>query len=272
MNSETLKEIISQGENSCVELMRLFQQSGVFHFDKTSVEGTTIRNLNLYKIASYFKTYLIDFDSISDTEKVVLLKNTDILTEDEKVSIAGMLIFGTIPQKYLPLAGISFAHFLGDNINSELIDKQNIDANIDYQVDTTTSIIKNNIMVSSDIIGNKRVDKGKIYPEKVFRELIVNAVCHRNYSIIGSKIRVFMFSDRLEVISPGRLPNTVTIEKLTSGVSYSVNPVIVKFMENLNYVDKLGRGLPMVYAEAKKLGKTVKFEEIGEEFKVSLEL
>ena len=81
-----------------------------------------------------------------------------------------------------------------------------------------------------------------------------------------------MFEDRLEVISPGRLPNTVSIEKLKAGVSYAVNPVIVKFMENMNYIDKLGRGLPMVCQEAAKLQKQVIFEELGEEFRVTLYL
>jgi ATP-dependent DNA helicase RecG len=68
------------------------------------------------------------------------------------------------------------------------------------------------------------------------------------------------------------LPNSVSIEKLKAGVSYAVNPVIVKFMENLGYIDKLGRGLPMVWMEAQKLGKELIFEEIGEEFKLSLYL
>ena len=98
----------------------------------------------------------------------------------------------------------------------------------------------------------------------------MNACIHRNYSISGSRIRVFLFDDRLEVHSPGRLPNTITIEKLSAGVSFAVNPVILKFMENLRYVDKLGRGLPLVWNEARKLGKQVSFSEIGEEFVVSL--
>ena len=110
------------------------------------------------------------------------------------------------------------------------------------------------------------------YDDKVFREILVNACVHRNYSIIGSRIRVFVFDDRVEIISPGRLPNTVTTEKIKSGVSYAVNPVIVKFMENMRYIDKLGRGIPMVYNEAKKINKKVTFEEIGEEFKVVLYL
>jgi ATP-dependent DNA helicase RecG len=107
---------------------------------------------------------------------------------------------------------------------------------------------------------------------KVFRELIVNACVHRNYAIIGSKIRLLMFSDRIEFISPGRLPNTVTIDKLKAGVSYASNPILLKFMENLRYVERLGRGLPMVYHEVRKLGQEVVFKELGEEFRVIVPL
>ncbi len=90
--------------------------------------------------------------------------------------------------------------------------------------------------------------------------------------IVGSRIRIQHFEDRIEFISPGRLPNTVTIEKLSMGVSYAVNPVLLKFMENQRYIDKLGRGLPMVYQAAKERGKEAVFEEVGEEFKVVLPL
>jgi len=81
-----------------------------------------------------------------------------------------------------------------------------------------------------------------------------------------------MFYNRIEIISPGRLPNTVNIDKLKVGVSFSINPVIVKFMENLGYVDKLGRGIPMVYQESLKIGKRLDMKEIGDEFKVTIEL
>jgi ATP-dependent DNA helicase RecG len=137
-------------------------------------------------------------------------------------------------------------------------------------VDTALAVIKNNILQPSTIVGTKRVDTGFIYPDKVFRELLINACVHRNYAITGSRIRVFLFADRIEFISPGNLPNTVTIEKLRAGVSYAVNPVIVKFMENLRYIDKLGRGIPMVCNEVEKNHKKIDFKELGEEFKVIL--
>ncbi len=74
----------------------------------------------------------------------------------------------------------------------------------------------------------------------------------------------------LEFITPGRLPNTVTIEKIKAGVSYARNPVLVKFMENLRYIDRWGRGLPMVWREMQKIDGSVEFKEVGEEFKMTL--
>ena len=251
------------------ELMRLFQESGIFHYDNISVEKTSSKNLNLQKIALYFERYKLDFELLSEEERFSLIKNSDILSDNGELTIAGLLIFGINPQRFLMNASISFAHFKGNEISSELIDKQNIEGTIDYQIDLTVAIIKNNIKYPSTIIGTRRTEE-KTYPEKVFRELVVNACCHRNYSIKGSRIRIFLFDNRLEVISPGKLPNTVNIDKLRAGVSYAVNPVILKFLENLSYIDKLGRGLPMVCREAAILNKEVIFEEIGEEFKVTL--
>lgn len=252
------------------ELMRLFQQAGVFHYDLTPVERTSTKSLDLGKIDAYFQRYDVDFEQDDDPE--ALLINTDILTEARVPTLAGLLIFGINPQRYLPNACISFAHFAGPRIDEELIDKQVIEGTLDRQVEGTLATIKNNLREGSTIVGARTQPTDYRYPDKVFRELLVNACVHRNYAIHGSRIRVLLFSDRIEFISPGRLPNTVTDEKIRRGVSYSVNPVLVKFMENLRFIDKLGRGLPMVDREATTHGREVLFEEVGEEFRVTLGL
>lgn len=140
------------------------------------------------------------------------------------------------------------------------------------QVDAAITVIKNNLLRPSVIEGIKRKETAITLPEKVLREVIVNAAIHRNYSITGSQIRILMFDNRIEFISPGRLPNTVTVEKLRSGVSYAINPVLVKFMDNLRYMDRLGRGFPMIYREMQKLGLALLVRELGEELRVTLAL
>jgi ATP-dependent DNA helicase RecG len=254
---------------SIQELMRLFQQAGVFHVDANPVNGASIKDLSTSQLDQYLARY--DVSLADEPEHERLLTNMDVLKDGEP-TLAGLLIFGINPQRFLPNACISYAHFVAARADSELIDKQVIEGTLPEQIDKTLAVLKNNIIAPSVIQGAKTEDSQPIYPDKVLRELIVNAVVHRNYSIAGSRIRILHFNDRIEFISPGRLPNTVSIEKLPYGVSYSSNPIILKFLENLRYVDKLGRGLPMVYQEAKKLGRQVVFEELGEEFKVTLML
>jgi ATP-dependent DNA helicase RecG len=252
------------------ELSRLFQQSGMFHFDATGVARTTISDLNWSKLDRYFDQYSVDFSNETDKER--LLANTDIMTSEGELTVAGLLVFGINPQKYLYNASVSFAHFAGNALEDVLIDKQVIEGTLDYQIDTCLSIIKNNIQSPSVIQSGKTVSTRFLYPDKVFRELIVNACLHRNYAIWGSRIRIFLFNDRLEIRSPGRLPNTITPEKMKFGVSYASNPILLKYMENLRYIDKLGRGIPMVYQEAQKHKKYLNLEEVGEEFIITLEL
>lgn len=253
------------------ELMRLFQLSGAVHYDIAGVERATTNDLDLGQIGQYFTRYHISFFEESQEERIRLLKCTDMLTEDGKPTLAGLLLFGLAPERLLPQSGVSFAHFAGKEMTAELLDKKNIAGTLPRQADGTVAALKTNLRIPSTLSGARRIESPR-YPDHVFRELAVNACVHRNYSIYGANIRVFLFSDRLEVISPGRLPNTVTVDKLPVGTSVSRNPVLMRVMENLGYVDKLGRGLPMVCQEAKKLGQTVQFMESGEEFRVILPL
>jgi len=76
------------------------------------------------------------------------------------------------------------------------------------------------------------------------REVITNAVVHRDYALHGGQIQLLIFSDRLEIRSPGKLPNTLTIDMIKTGASYIRNPVLMKLAENYGYVEHLGIGIP----------------------------
>lgn len=253
------------------ELIRLFQASGAFHYDGVEVERARVNDLDLGQIGEYFTRYQISFFDEPPEERERLMAATDLLGLTGKPTVAGLLVFGLAPERLIPASGISFAHFAGAELGADLIDKKNLFGSLPRQVDTALAAIEANLVVGSTIVGARRQDEPR-YPRQVFRELLVNACVHRNYAITGSNIRVFLFADRLEVLSPGRLPNTVTIEKLAVGVSFARNPILVRLMENLGYVDKLGRGLPMVWRAARQLGLQVQFEERGEEFRVVLPL
>jgi ATP-dependent DNA helicase RecG len=260
---------IPKSENQYIEFKS--EKVKAIHYDLVELDKAGISDLDMGQVAEYFTRYHISFLEESEEERHRLMLNADILGGNYKPTVAGLLIFGLSPERIFPASGISFAHFSGRDIVEKLIDKKNIFGKLPLQVENCLAAIKANLLTGSTLRGAKRVDVPS-YPDTVFRELIVNACVHRNYSIRGSNIRIFLFQDRLEFISPGRLPNTVSIDKLPVGTSYARNPILVRFMENLGYVDKLGRGLPMVCRAAKKLGTNVEFQESGDEFRVTLPL
>lgn len=98
-------------------------------------------------------------------------------------------------------------------------------------------------------------------------EVVVNVLVHRDNAIANQKCSLFVFSDRIEVTSPGCLPNTLTVEKLPYGHSAPRNMFLLKFLDNLRYIDGLGRGIPTM---VKLMGERIILEEVGNAFRVTL--
>ncbi len=256
---------------STEEITSLLQVSGKFNYDESLIDLTSIKDLNLEVIRDYYVKFN-DLD-IDEEPKEHLLKNVGLMGEigtRSVCTVAGILLFGKDTEKHIPNSGINFAHFLGDSIDSELIDKKNINGRLTDVVEKMESVFSTNILVPSDIIGMKREEK-IYYPKKVLREAVVNAIVHRDYSIAGAKIRIFMFSDRIEFRSPGRLMDNVTVEKMRCGISKARNTVLVRYMENLRYIDYLGRGIPTIFKCMRDIdAPEPELEEAGYEFVLTI--
>jgi ATP-dependent DNA helicase RecG len=160
------------------------------------------------------------------------------------------LCFGTYPQKKMPCAALSFVWYKGIDITDEINDKKELIGTLPELVERTTTLLKQYLPVSSHIHENHRIDN-HLVSAKALRELIANAVCHRDYSIYTRKIKVSLFSDRLEIQSPGKLPNSLTIEKLRYGHSAPRNMLLLKIFDHMRLTDGLGRGFPLLYREFK---------------------
>ncbi len=285
MNERSLVEIISQGENAAVEfksasvrpeskeeLSRLFQSAGLVHFDISPVEGTAESDLDLEKVHRYWHgCYNIDFIKLDRKEQLSILMNSDVLVPHEEstvASVGGLLLFGKQPQRRLPQSSIVFAVFKGGDLTAELIDKKEITGTLPELIDNAAALIRLFLPNPSVIVGLKREEHDPI-PPKVVREGLVNAVCHRDYSIANRKTTAYLFDDRLEITSPGKIANTLTLQKIRYGNSASRNMFIVKYLDNMRYIDGLGRGVPMML---KTMKEDVDFDEIGELFRVTFRI
>lgn len=252
------------------ELSRLFQEAGLVHFDIAPVERTNMDALDPSKLHQYFETsYQIEYMDLRPEEQHNIVTNTDILVEiDEqyRASVGGILLFGKQPQRYLPQSSVMFAVFHGSELTDRLLDKKEITGTLPEIIENTTALVQLFLPKPSVINGIKREEKIQI-PSKVIRETIVNAVCHRDYSMSNQKIFVYMFSNRIEITSPGKIPNTATLKKMIYGYSAPRNIFLVKYLDNMRYIDGLGRGIPMI---KRTMQENVSFEEIGEVFRVIL--
>lgn len=252
------------------ELSRLFQQAGLIHFDISPVANTDMGHIDNAAVDAYYRSYYnIAYIDLPDDEQHKLLTNTDILVEHENTwvaSVGGLLMFGKQPQRRLPQSSIVFAVFKGTKITDDLADKKEITGTLPELIDKTLGLLQLYLPVPSTIEGAKRKEIQAV-PPKVLRESIVNAVMHRDYSISHRKIQVHIYSDRIEITSPGGIPNTLTLDKIRYGNSAPRNVFLVKFLDNLRYFDGLGRGIPMML---EAMEERIHFEDIGELFRLSL--
>jgi ATP-dependent DNA helicase RecG len=261
------------------ELLRLFQNAMIYHIDDRPVIGPTFEDINLKKISNYFNdVYELSFDEMEPDEQKSLLVNSCILAPFESenyATIAGLLFFSSEKkpfnaiEKYLSHAGIQFIAYQDEDMES-ILDRMECFETCPEAIDSLVQKIRVNWKTPSRIQGLKREEIN--FPVKVFRELIVNAVVHRDYSLQG-KIQIRMFPELIEIISPGRLTNTVTIEKMKAGISIPRNPILLKFMQTYRYADQLGRGIPMTIRAVEKMkGFELEFKEKDEQFRVVLKI
>lgn len=233
------------------ELRRIYQAGSELYYETVPILTTSIDEaLNLDKIfAFYEKYYDKDIKSLIKSEMDRFLLNVDLSATgiDGNIypTIAGLLLFGNNPEQHLFQTGIIFCSVKGDKITDSMIDRKVFTSTLKENVDDFCDMIKNIIPCYPKIIGLKRVEK-ELFPYKVIREAVVNALVHRDYTI-NSKVRIFLFSDRLEIKSPGGLPNGVTIERMRDGVSTHRNPTLTKFMAIYHYMEYAGRGIPMIF-------------------------
>lgn len=246
-------------EASREELERMFQASRRLHYGLKPVPGAGLEAFDGRRIRDYFKrvrggTLPEDDDS---TGWETLLKNTKLMTMaagHHTATIDGILLFGKTPDRYLPQSGIRAVSHRGTepdyatradaDLRGPMVPLGTPSAGIRHRglVEKAWDFVRRNTQPKARLKGGRRIDRWE-YPEEVIREAVINALVHRDYSIAGTDIMLAIYSDRLEIVSPGRLPNTVTVEGMKVGVRYARNQTLVNIMRDYGYVEAYGMGV-----------------------------
>ena len=252
------------------ELVRLFQQRGrEYVFDEQAVLAASVSDLNQHRLEAFFgRSPTIPW--------LDLLRNTRVTVRDEdgadRPTVAGLLAFATEPTDFLPSCSIEAACYAGAELSSDhLTHVERLAGPASDQIDAATAFVARFMQPTGPTAG-----KGG-YDIDVVDEAIVNAVAHRDYAIGGSKIRLFLFADRLELYSPGKLPNTLTLDDMPYR-TFTRNQLLVTFLSRLRskrtgqvFLESRGDGVRKILLQGEAhSGRKPEYRLFGDELRLTL--
>ena len=240
------------------ELSRLFQQRGTFRAELRPVSGATFNDLDLRRLKDYFGRVRKQDDIPADDDLAgwqTLLLNTELMAEDG-VTLSAVLLFGRNPSRFLPQSGIDAAAFPGTekdyaavervklrgpltplmNEQAELVEAGLVEQAFDF--------VRRNTGTTATLEDGVRRKERPAYPPEAIREVMVNALIHRDYLLSATDIELSVYSDRVEVISPGRLPNGITTTRMRAGCRAARNQLLKDVMRDYGYLEHMGLGVP----------------------------
>ena len=235
------------------EIQRMYQSAGLLHGDEIAVPSMTIDTINLRVFSEFYKKQYDELLEDQDLSIEQIINNLN-LGADGVLNIAGALLFANNTALRLPAFIVKCVTFPGVDIDVDnYIDSQDISGTLKDVFDDTLGFILRNIRREQKNQGVNSLGELAI-PKIVFEELIANALIHRDY-FISAPVKVFVFFDRIEIISPGHLPNNLTIENIKNGNSNIRNPVLASFATRILPYRGLGSGI----RRALKVYKNIEF-------------
>ena len=203
-----------------------------------------------------------------------LLVEVGALDEDGRPTVAGVLMFASNPQAFLPQSGLTFVKFVGMLPRGESGQpgygrREEIGGPLARIIQRTWEVVGEEMRTGAVVTGLEREERNE-YPVSAVREALVNAVAHRDYRLGGRRIEVRMFRDRMEITSPGGLPGFITVDNIVEE-HFSRNPRLVSGLFQWGYIEELGLGVDLMIEEMVRAGHPApKFKDTPYSFTVTL--
>jgi ATP-dependent DNA helicase RecG len=214
--------------NSREELRRMFQCTDQFHADELPTKAG-IDKLDKLRFRDFLRDVYQQAYPDSPQELKKLLQNMNLATDDGFLNLAGVLLFAERPEWIKPQFIVKAIRYCGNEIHvSEYLDTEDFVGPLQKVFDGAMAFVMRNLRKVQADQGVNAPGSPEI-PIVVFEELLVNALAHRDY-LISAPVRLFIFDNRIEIISPGHLPNNLTVAKIRAGNSNIRNPILVSYI------------------------------------------
>jgi ATP-dependent DNA helicase RecG len=252
------------------QLYKLLNQRGTVQFETRLLPEASLADLDEEQVMSY-ACHIggVPEGDLQRSLNFMIRRGCLKRAENElQLTYAAMLLFGRHPQQWLPNATILAGRFPGSALSGRYI-KRDITGNLPGQLRQAEEFIRSNLKTVVRLVGLQHEECPE-YPFEAVRELLVNAVAHRDYNLQGDTIHLNIFADRLEITSPGTLPGPVTLKNLLYA-RFARNAIISQVLSDLGYVERLGYGLDRVVDVSRQAGLLMpQFEEVAGTFRVTL--
>ncbi|MBW2164206.1 MAG: putative DNA binding domain-containing protein [Deltaproteobacteria bacterium] len=223
------------------EIQRLYQSAGLIHGDEIPVRGLNIADLDTDYFKAFFEKHISESLDDQGLPLPVLLENMNLM-ENGIFNVSGALMFARNPSLRLPVFITKAIAFPGKAIHeTNYIDSQDITGKIADVFQKSIGFILGNIRHVQRNQGVNAPGEPEI-PRIVLEELIANALIHRDY-FVSAPVRILIFSDRVEIISPGHLPNNLTVENIKMGNSNIRNPILASYATKILPYRGIGSGI-----------------------------
>lgn len=229
------------------ELQRMFQRAGLVHADVVPVAGTTSADLDEPALRRYLDQHYGAHPAHAGLPLDALLQNLG-LGDGLELNLSGLMLFGRNPLRWCPAFVIKAVAFPGTRItDTRYLDSQDISGTLPQQYTEALAFIKRNL---HRVQGDQGFNSPGILevPEIALQELLVNALVHRDY-FISASIRILVFTDRIDIISPGHLPDNLSVEDIRHGKTNRRNPTLSEHAFRLLPYRGLGSGIPRALDE-----------------------
>ena len=213
------------------ELQRMLQKSLLIHADELPVPNTSAQDIDRYHLGEFLERhYKISSADVLEPGKLDLAQMLSNLgfANGSLLTLAGVMLFAKTPQRFAPVNIVKCVSFFGNSVaGMHYRDSEDVGGTIRDMYKATMAFIMRNLRHEQR--GQNFNSIGiPLVPEEAISELVVNMFLHRDY-FMSSPWRVFIFDDRIELHSPGCLPNNQDIAKIKSGVSVARNPILFTF-------------------------------------------
>jgi ATP-dependent DNA helicase RecG len=250
------------------DLRRLIFERGELSFEMEVPPGASLDDIHWGKA----EAYAAGLSGIGETDvRRVLIKRGCLVTQNNELrpTNAGILLFGKDPQHYVRGAEITAARFAGETM-SDTFSRQDILGTLPDQIKRAETFLVDHLRKGVQLGHSMARQESFEYPLEAARELVVNAVAHRDYSINGDGIRLFVFKDHMEITNPGRLAGPVTVANIKDE-RFSRNPVVVQVLSDMGFIERLGYGVDrVIHLMQQQNLRAPEFEETSGGFRVLL--